>query len=200
MSSNDTIMCLNCGHENSLKSETCVICKAWIIDYESMPDEENSREKITEIENKMDEEKKARGGASWFFWIAGLSLINAIILFSGGNIRFLAGLGLTSIVDIYASQFSFMIGKLPLYTAFGFDLIAAFGFAILGYQASRGKAKAFVIGMLIYGIDGLFFLPFRDYLSFGFHIFALFWIHRGYRAMKKVNLQNQLISDANINL
>ena len=41
----------------------------------------------------------ARGtsGAGWFFWIAALSLINSIILLSGGDRHFVVGLGVTSI-------------------------------------------------------------------------------------------------------
>ena len=36
-----------------------------------------------------------KSGASWFYWIAGLSLINSIAAVSGGSWRFILGLGIT---------------------------------------------------------------------------------------------------------
>src|SRR5216117_2936789 len=36
-----------------------------------------------------------KSGASWFYWIAGLSLINSIVAFTGGQWAFLFGLGIT---------------------------------------------------------------------------------------------------------
>ena len=33
-----------------------------------------------------------KSGANWFYWIAGLSLINSAIFVFGGNVNFIAGL------------------------------------------------------------------------------------------------------------
>jgi len=44
-------------------------------------------------------ENQVRSGASWFFWIAGLSVINAVILLAGGSWNFLIGLGITQFVS-----------------------------------------------------------------------------------------------------
>ena len=38
-------------------------------------------------------------GASWFYWIAGLSAINSVVYLSGSDWSFLAGLGLTQLAD-----------------------------------------------------------------------------------------------------
>ena len=40
-----------------------------------------------------------RSGANWFYWIAGLSVVNSLIFAFGGKVSFIAGLGLTQIVD-----------------------------------------------------------------------------------------------------
>src|SRR5579864_37374 len=42
--------------------------------------------------------------ANWFYWIAGLSVINSIITMTGGHMRFIFGLGATSILDAVGSQ------------------------------------------------------------------------------------------------
>jgi hypothetical protein len=38
-------------------------------------------------------------GAKWFYWIAGLSLVNSLVVVFGGNFHFVLGLGITSVVD-----------------------------------------------------------------------------------------------------
>jgi hypothetical protein len=40
--------------------------------------------------------------------------------------------------------------------------------------------------MLLYFVDGLIFLLVQDWLSIGFHAFALFCIFGGYASMKKL--------------
>ena len=37
------------------------------------------------IEEKLKTERRFKSGANWFFWIAGLSIINSIILLAGGK-------------------------------------------------------------------------------------------------------------------
>ena len=42
--------------------------------------------------------------ASWFLWVAGLSMANSVLAASGAELHFLFGLGITSIVDAVAHQ------------------------------------------------------------------------------------------------
>src|SRR5947209_1342499 len=39
------------------------------------------------------------GGARWFYWIVGLSLVNSLLALGGAQIRFVFGLGITQIFD-----------------------------------------------------------------------------------------------------
>jgi thiosulfate reductase/polysulfide reductase chain A len=43
-------------------------------------------------------EQRLKGAASWFYWIAALSLINSIIVMAGGNWHFIIGMGVTTVV------------------------------------------------------------------------------------------------------
>src|SRR5438067_7750738 len=40
-----------------------------------------------------------RGGASWFYWIGALSIINTLVAMSGNGTRFIFGLGITQFID-----------------------------------------------------------------------------------------------------
>src|SRR5262249_48868204 len=48
-------------------------------------------------------EHKLRNGASWFYWIAGLSAINTLSAISGGGF-FVVGLSITRIIEFHATR------------------------------------------------------------------------------------------------
>src|SRR5947199_3821400 len=53
---------------------------------------------------KLRAEQLVKGGASWFLWIAGLSVVNSIVGLAGGGVHFIVGLGITQFVDGLAHQ------------------------------------------------------------------------------------------------
>lgn len=127
---------------------------------------------INELENR------AKSGASWFFWIAVLSVINSVVLIAGGEWSFLVGLGITDVIGVFSKgDWSF------LFLSF---LIAGI-FALLGYFAYSGFTWAFIIGAVIYILDGLLLAYFQMWLGMGFHVFALIFIGRGLIANIKIN-------------
>jgi hypothetical protein len=66
------------------------------------------------------------------------------------------------------------------------SLIISGIFALFGYLAHQRNAWPFYLGMGLYVLDALLFLVFGDWLSFGFHLFALFGLFRGLRALGKL--------------
>ena len=56
-------------------------------------------------------ERAVSGGASWFYWIAGLSLVNSAIVLFGGQWNFIVGLGVTQIIDAIASVVAQELGS-----------------------------------------------------------------------------------------
>ena len=46
-----------------------------------------------------DNEGGFHSGANWFYWIAGLSLVNTILLYTGSEWVFVVGLGVTQLID-----------------------------------------------------------------------------------------------------
>ena len=128
------------------------------------------------IEEKLKIEKQFQSGADWFFWIAGLSLINSIILLAGSEWGFIIGLGITQIIDAIGLLIAEEIGIAGKIISFIFDIIAAGIFVLFGVFARKRYKWAFITGMALYAIDGLIFLLVQDFLSIGFHIFALFFM------------------------
>src|SRR5438270_4545311 len=55
------------------------------------------------LQQKLKAERQLRSGANWFYWIAGLSLLNTIIFMAGSDWHFVAGLGITQLIDAFAN-------------------------------------------------------------------------------------------------
>jgi hypothetical protein len=140
--------------------------------------------------------KTFENGAKWFYWIAGLSLVNSGIHFARGNVSFVIGLGITQIIDaiaMFASEGHPEVSIIFRIIALGFAFIFAGIFALFGRFACKRHSWAFIIGMILYVLDGLLFLLVRDWLSIGFHAFAFICILVGYNALRKLNHAQSLI-------
>ena len=127
---------------------------------------------------KMVSNARMKAGAKWFYWIAGLSLINSLVVVTGGNFHFVIGLGVTSVVDAMAKQ----IGGLGSVLDFVINGFIAGVVGVFGYFAVKGQKWAFLVGMGLYALDALLCFGARDFLSAGFHAYALFAIYRGYKS------------------
>ena len=115
--------------------------------------------------------------ARWFWWIAGLSLVNTVLIHSGSETSFVIGLGFTMIADVAFSALK------PV--AFALDALAIGFFVLMGWLSLRGHFWAFIVGAFVYALDGLIYLKFGDMMPFGFHLFALFFIVRGAFALRE---------------
>ena len=133
---------------------------------------------------------RAKKGANWFYWIAGASLVNTLIILFNGTLNFVVGLGVIQIVSgialVIERQSGGSAGTTAKAGAFLLNAAISAVFAALAYFAGRGAVWAFVIGVVFYFFDGLIFVLFGDIFSLGFHCFALFFIVRGFFAAKSL--------------
>lgn len=127
-------------------------------------------------------QNQVNAGASWFYWVAALSIINSLIIMFSGNLSFIVGLGITQIFDYIGKEF----GTIGNILAFGIDLIIAGIFVFFGVFANKGHNWSFIIGMVLYSLDGLLYLIPGDFLAFGFHIFVLYCLFSGLKANSKL--------------
>jgi hypothetical protein len=127
-------------------------------------------------------ERQMKSGASWFYWIAGLSLVNTIAAISGSDWRFIVGLGVTQIFDVIGGQ----IGGAGKFVALALDLVAAGVFILFGVFSHKRHTWAFIVGMVLFGLDGLLLLVLGDWIGVAFHVFVLFCLFRGFSACRQL--------------
>jgi len=129
--------------------------------------------------------RQVKSGGGFFYWIAGLSIVNSLVSIFGGGIFFVIGLGATLIIDSLAKGVSDNMGGNPVVLGMGFlfSLVFDLIFFGLGYFAAKGKRWAFITGMVLYGLDALIMLAFQDWLGFGFHLYFMWGIWNGLRAL-----------------
>ena len=135
-------------------------------------------------------ERQFKGGANWFFWIAGLSIVNSLIFRFGGSASFLAGLGATQLIDGIASGIEELITPslrpLVVIGAIAANLLVAGYYAALGVFVRRRSKFAFTLGLASYIVDAVIFLAVRDFWGFGFHIFVCLFLLAGMNALYKL--------------
>lgn len=125
---------------------------------------------------------QVRSGASWFYWIAALSLVNSIVAFTGSSWRFILGLGITQIIDGMAQHGEGSSAAVALILNF---LVAAV-FVVLGIFAHKGQLWAFIVGMILFALDGVIFLLAQDWIGVAFHAFVLYCFFRGFNACRRL--------------
>ncbi len=130
-------------------------------------------------------------GANWFFWVAGLSLLNSLLIHIGANIYFVVGMGISLIADNIADGLAQQHpehGLIFRAIAIGFAVLASGIVVLFAWLANRRYLVPFAVGMVLYLLDGLIFLLFQDWLSIGFHAFALYCMGRGFLAYRELNI------------
>lgn len=148
----------------------------------------NTQQQVNLIQARLTVQNRLRGGATWFWWIAGLSIVNSLIMVSGGKWNFVIGLAITQFIDAIAQLLAKELSPSggAVITAFGLALSAVVAgmFVLFGFFARKGMLWSFIVGMVIYAFDGLIFLWLGSWLSVGFHAFALFGLYNGLKAAR----------------
>ena len=133
--------------------------------------------------------RRAKGGINWFYWVAGLSIINTIIFLAGRTPNFFLGLGVTQLVDGYTAAVANGAEIAPLmhWVAGAMDILLASVFLLFGYRGQRSYRNWIVAGIVLYTLDGMVFLFFSVWLGVAFHAFVIYSLVRGLRAMDELN-------------
>lgn len=129
--------------------------------------------------------RRVRLGARWFFWIAGLSLVNTVLAMSKTGMVFVVGLGVTQFIDGFTGAMGSQAPAIGLVL----NVIVAGIFASFGVFAAKGHIWSFIVGMILYLMDALLILGVSLWakadlpvLELGFHAFALFCLFAGLKA------------------
>jgi len=127
-------------------------------------------------------ERRRRIGARWFYWVAGVSLVNTVVALAGQHWRFIVGLGATQVANGLAARTGH--GWAP---AILLDLLLIGGFVLLGYLALQRQHWAFPVGIGAYALDGLIFVAARHWVGLAFHVFVLIMICKGFQAARQLD-------------
>lgn len=120
-------------------------------------------------------------GARWFYWIAGLSLLNAVLYAIGSTWGFAVGTAIGFLLEGIAAA---LINESVAWLAH-VPLVALF--AWFGRQALRGHGWSFLVGGALYALDAALILVLvQDWLSLAVHGFGLFAIANGWRAQREL--------------
>ncbi|MCH2199314.1 MAG: hypothetical protein MK081_11065 [Flavobacteriales bacterium] len=129
-----------------------------------------------------EENNKVMSAAAWFLWIFLLSILNTAILAAGSSWNFLFGLGMTTVWEqIYLA----FVGPLDTLAITVSVLISSI-FLPIGIYARKLSKTAFIIGIILYGIDTLIMLVFVAWIPIIIHGIVLFLMIRGYRLIDTV--------------
>ena len=113
-------------------------------------------------------------------------VIIQILFWVGVALCFIFGLGVTQMVDgISAAMAEGSSGGIQ-WVGLGFNLVIA-GFVVLfGWLARQRLQWAFLVGMILYAMDGLILLLAGDWLGAIFHGWVLFGMFTGLRACREL--------------
>ena len=134
-------------------------------------------------------ENKTKSGLNWFYWIAALSLVNSVSFLFGASLTFVIGLGATQFVDGLVSALSENLphqATIVRPIGLAINVFIAGLFALFGYLGRKGFRSFAIIGMILYLLDGILLLLFKDYLGAAFHAWALFGIWGGLKALTEL--------------
>ncbi|HEY3344436.1 MAG TPA: hypothetical protein VGJ97_05895 [Anaerolineaceae bacterium] len=138
------------------------------------------------IQRKLMLDSRIRTGIGWFFWIAGLSLVNTAAYLLGIKFNFVIGLGLTQVIDGLITGILRQIGSgseiLRVLGVF-LDIAIAAVFVLFGYFGRKHYRWVVIVGMVLYLFDAILMLVFRDIVAAGFHLLALWGLWGGWKAI-----------------
>jgi hypothetical protein len=130
---------------------------------------------------------KIESGANWFYWVAGLSFVNAVAALLGSNWSFIIGLGFSQMLTDFArwavifDTWSMAIkGMLVL-----LNLALLSGVGYLGWRARHPNTMLFGIGISLFALDTLLFLISLDWIGVAFHALVLFFMWKGFSAARQ---------------
>ncbi len=121
---------------------------------------------------------RIKPSASWFDWIAILSVVNGAIALGNGNWNFLLGLGVTTVLNAYARA-----GQISPTLSLAVTVVVAAFFWLMGRFAKSGQKWALILGMALYALDGILIVPYELWLMIAFHVYALIMLARAFGAI-----------------
>ncbi len=133
--------------------------------------------------------RRAKIGADNFYWIAGLSIVNSFISAFGGSLTFVIGLGITQSVDAFVYLFTKEVSNATLlFKGIGLvlSILICGVFALFGFFSGKTHRWVFITGIALYAFDSVLMLVFQNWIGFFFHLYFLWGLWNGLRALNQL--------------
>jgi hypothetical protein len=133
--------------------------------------------------------RRVSSGASNFYWVAALSVINTLMSVFNAGRYFVIGLAISLLVDGIFVGVAEALPEAQLIVKLidvVISVVIAGVFALFGYLAIKGKRWAFIVGMVLYAFDALLMLAFQEWIGLIFHLFFLWGMFGGLQALSKL--------------
>lgn len=133
--------------------------------------------------------RRVASGASNFYWVAALSVVNTLLSVFNAGSYFVIGLAISLFVDgIFLGVAESFPNAQLVVKLIGvlFSAVIAGVFALFGYLATKGKRWAFIVGMVFYAFDALLMLVFQEWIGLIFHLFFLWGMFGGLQALNQL--------------
>ncbi len=135
--------------------------------------------------------KRVRGGGQWFYWIAALSGFNYLLSVLGTGSGFAVG----TVIDWILHGVLEALGASAVVPAAHVAVVLLF--VLLGIRATAAVEWAFVVGGIVYAIDGaLFLIESPDWIAIAVHAIALFSVVNGWRALRELRALSPQVGSA----
>ncbi len=131
--------------------------------------------------------EQINSSANWFYWVAGLSLVNIVVALAGSTWGFAIALGLPQLFIALAAKTP-IGGGIALHTVLLWALAIAIPcfFIACGWLARYPSLAAFVAGTVVFAIDSLLFLLAGDWIGVAFHGLVLYFLWKGIRLTREL--------------
>lgn len=142
---------------------------------------------------------QAEKSAGWFRLIAIFSIINTALGILNVSLNFMIGLATTQIIDgiviIVKTEYPGTPAVIATVVGLIVNALIVGLFMLIWWLAKRGNRPIYVVGMVLYFLDGLLFLLGADWLGIGFHAFFLFMLWGGYQFMKARDEAQEMLAN-----
>lgn len=119
---------------------------------------------------------RLRSHASWFYWIAGLTIVNLVMVMMQSDYFMVAGLGLNYAIP----ELLGMENERYLMACYGLTGAGVVLFGLFGWLAGRGNLAAFAIGISLYALDTpVFVTKYFSVMGMAIHGLALWSLVSG---------------------
>ena len=124
---------------------------------------------------------RVTSGATQFYWVAGLGVVNSILYAINATISFPMGLAVTQLLTAISRG-----QTIEMRAVTGLAVLVFLGiFVLSGYFARKGELWAFILGGAVYLFDAVLLIVLGDWFAAAIHGFFLYYIIRGLLFLRK---------------